>query len=88
MTEISLQSARETIALFDRQIAEAEAQTRSRVERLRSEGYEYDDPAITKEWDECGLRLRLVREAREKLVSAVATIVGMVPTPAIIKSAT
>lgn len=73
----SLDSARQTIAIFDRQIAEAENETRQRVERLVAAGLSYESAEVKKAWDDCGASLRLIREARENLVKAIAIVVGM-----------
>lgn len=86
MTEFSgLDSARETIAIFDQKIAQAEAETRQHVERLHAAGLEYDSAAIRSVWDSCAAQTRPLRAARENLAKAVATIVGMVaPAPIVI----
>lgn len=70
----STDSARETIAAFDRQIAEDENETRQYVERLRADGFDLDSDAVRTVWDNCAGRLKAIRAAREKLVQAMATI--------------
>lgn len=86
MTNVSLDSARETIAIFDRKISEAEAETRARVDRMvAAGGAGCASEAVAKEWDKCEAELRMIRESREALVKAVATIIGMVP-PCIVLS--
>lgn len=70
----SMDSARETIAAFDRMIAEDERDTRETVERLKADGFDYDSEPVKTAWDACGMRLKSVRSAREKLVQAMATI--------------
>lgn len=84
MTHTSLDSAREVIASFDRQIAELEGETRQHVERLRADGYGYASEQVAKAWDACAEKTRAMRKARESLVSAVATIVGMTAPPTLI----
>jgi hypothetical protein len=81
MPHTSLDSARETIALFDRQIAELEEATRQHAKRLESDGRR---DLITAAWDSCAKQTRPLRAAREKLVNAVATIVGMTAPPPMI----
>ena len=73
----SLDSAHETIAIFNRQIAEAEGEARQHVERLVAAGLTYDSEQVKKAWDDCALRLRMVRASRESLVQAIVTIAGM-----------
>ncbi len=84
MTHTSLDSARETIACFDRQIAEAEAVTRRAVDHLRANGYDYDSEQVKEAWDRCAEKTRPLRTARENLVNAVATIIGMTEPPTMI----
>jgi hypothetical protein len=78
MTHTSLDSARETIALFDRQIAETESETRQHIERLVAACLTYDSEQVKKAWDDCALRLKMVRASRESLAQAIATIAGMI----------
>ena len=49
----SLDSAHETIAIFNRQIAEAEGEARQHVERLVAAGLTYDSEQVKKAWDGC-----------------------------------
>ncbi len=85
MTDFSLDSARETIAIFDQNIAIAENETRQIVERLHNAGLSFDSQQIKKAWDRCAEETRPLRAAREQLVKAVATIVGMTaPAPGVI----
>ena len=80
----SLDSAHETIAIFNRQIAEAEGEARQHVERLVAAGLTYDSEQVKKAWDDCALRLRMVRASRESLVQAIVTIAGMT-APSIVR---
>lgn len=78
----SLDSARETIALFDRNLAQEETATRLHVERLVAAGLSYDSEQVREAWSMCAAKTRPLRDARENLVKAIATIVGMVaPAP-------
>ncbi len=81
----SLDSARETIAIYDRKIAQAQDETRRLVERLHAAGIGYKSKQVKDAWDKCADRIRPMRDAREALVKAIATIVGMTaPAPVII----
>lgn len=86
MTDTSITRARETVAWFDQKIAELEHETRQKVERLRAADYSYASEQVEKEWDACAERTRPLRDARERLVTAVAAIVGMTkPPPMVIR---
>lgn len=80
----SMDSARETIAAFDRIIAEDERDTREYVERMRAAGFDLDSEAVRKVWDNSAGRLKAVRAAREKLVQAMVTVQAAKPPVVII----
>lgn len=78
----SLDSARETVAIFDQKIVQAEDETRRLVERLHAAGIGYKSQQVKDAWDRCADQIRPMRDARESLVKAMATIVGMTaPAP-------
>lgn len=59
----SLDSARETLAAFDRKIAQAEDETRRLVERLHAAGIGYKSKHVKDAWDQCAEQTRPLRTA-------------------------
>lgn len=80
----SLDSARETIAAFDRKIAQAEDETRRLIERLRVAGIGYKSKHVKEAWDRCAEQTRPLRAAREDLVKAMATVASAQPPSMIV----
>ncbi len=81
-----IEAAREAIATLDIEIAKVEQETRERVARIpdteqRGPGY----LTARQEWSTFEARVRPLRDQREVLVKAIATIEGLkAPAPIIV----
>lgn len=82
-----LDQARENLHTMDMQIAKLEYETRERI--VRCTGLDGDADLVSREeWGKFNEQVRPLREQREHLAKAIATIVGMAaPPPMFIKGA-